>query len=93
MTKKVVVVELKPEVFLAVDLEEEDIEELKDLDVNVIEPPVEKDIDTIKKGFAFLIPVIAVLPSTAVIIGTATLGIVGGAASVVGGKIINKIWK
>lgn len=92
---KSVVVELKgnePDIYLITEVEEEDLENFKKLGVNFVEADQPSD----KKGFAFVIPAVgaiwASLPSTATVVGAGVIGVVGGAASIVGGKIIRKIW-
>lgn len=45
-----------------------------------------------KKGFWFLTPAIATIPPAAVVVGAATIGIVSGAASTIGGRIGEKLW-
>jgi hypothetical protein len=90
--KRRVGVELKADdksVFLAVDLEEEDIDDIIKNGVRVYDP--DRPIGT-KKKFAFLIPILAGLPTTTVVVGTATLGIISGAAMVIGGKVADVVW-
>lgn len=92
---KKIVVELKgnePDVFLMTEVEDEDIENLEKLGVKFV------DVESSgKKGWAFVIPaagfVWASLPAASTIVGAGVIGVIGGAASIVGGKIINKIWK
>lgn len=95
--KKTVVVEIKgnqPDLFLATDVDEEDVKVLTEFGVKVAEVEVEED--TNKKKTGLIIPVVgaiwASLPSTATVIGAGVIGVVGGAASIVGGRIIHKIW-
>lgn len=45
-----------------------------------------------KRGFAFIAPVVALLPPAADIAGTAVLGVVGGAAAGVGDRVIGWLW-
>lgn len=84
----------EPNLFLAVELEEEDIKELSARGVKLFEAEDEEKVeaDFSKKSFAFLVPVFSMLPATATIVGAATLGIVGGAATVVGGRVVNWVW-
>ena len=96
-----VAVEVKPELFVAADLTREEVQNLVKNDVTVYEigevfrpkrleegevasEEVEND-----KGMFLLIPG---LPSAAVLIGAAAIGIVGGAASTVGGKLVQDWW-
>ena len=92
--KKLVAIPVKStkqdHLFLAVMLEEPDYDELRRLNVDVVE--LKKEKDTTKKGWAFIAPVTAQLPATAIVVGTATLGIVGGAASVVGNRLGGWLW-
>jgi len=82
------------DVWLAVNLDARDVQSLKDAGVDV-KHPQQKHLQPTregKHGFAFLAPVFAGLPGAAVLVGAATLGIVGGAAGAIGGKVGNWIW-
>jgi hypothetical protein len=88
--KRLVAVPVKDDkIWLAVTLEDSDIADLKRYGVDVREVD-EGPMD--KKGFAFVAPLVASLPAASVVIGAATLGIVGGAASVVGNRIGDWVW-
>ena len=80
--------------WLAVHLHPQDAVLLKDQGCEVVESqnPNLQPTHAGKHGFAFLAPVFAGLPGTAVIVGAATLGIVGGVAGTVGSKVGNWIW-
>jgi hypothetical protein len=80
------------EIYLAVQLAEKDVDALVDSGVAVKYQKPSPPPDTDKKGFAFLAPVFAGLPGTAMVVGAATLGIIGGAAGAIGGKVGNWIW-
>ena len=85
-------------IYLAVQLDEEDARLLEEQGVKILhEEHKSKDKvaaghDPGKHGFAFLVPMFAGMPGVATIVGAATLGIVGGAAGAVGGKIGNWMW-
>ena len=95
--KKNIAVELKgnePDIFLITEVEEEDLKNMEKLEVRFVEAKTEKPTD--KKGWGFLFPAVgfvwASLPTTATVIGVGAIGVVGGAASIAGGRLINKIW-
>jgi len=83
------------DVFLAVKLDPQDVQALENAGVVVKREDTEAKPapkSSAKHGLAFLGPVFAGLPEAAVLVGAATLGIVGGAAGAVGGKVANWMW-
>jgi hypothetical protein len=100
-----VAIEVKPQLFVAADLTDGEIQHLAENEVAVyevesVETPKSLEEEEVPvdvpageteedKGMIFLIPG---LPSAAVLIGAAAIGIVGGAASTVGSKLATDWW-
>lgn len=89
--KKIVAVKVKEDTFLAVELEDEDILELRKRDVEIYDPEAEPE-DPSKKKWAFIAPLLAGLPATSTIVGAASLGVVGGVAAGIGKKVLDAFW-
>jgi hypothetical protein len=90
--KRAVAVEVhsdRPNYFVAVELSEDDVIELVEAGTKVYDLGHEGNN---KKKFTWLVAGISYLPDTAVIVGAAALGLVGGAAGLIGSKFVNWVW-
>lgn len=83
----------KPDVFLAADIPNDDIYELVKSGAKVFDLETDPDsVDTSKKKFGFLVPIVALIPPGAEIAGAVILGVLGGGAALVGERVINWVW-
>jgi hypothetical protein len=54
--------------------------------------PRTKSLTGTDKSFVWLAPIVAGIPETSIIVGTVVVGVIGGAASVIGTRVGEKIW-